>query len=138
MNSFSHVIVHKIRQIDNLAMCHPCNVVFNCLEMWHIPVLAGFWPILGLVSSLVPRLPSASCSGENHCWVSTRVLISPSITYLPTSSHIFRKPVREHTCLVCSIKRIKNTLMGRVLSCQNVITYLDWNFPLCRLSIFKP
>jgi hypothetical protein len=64
--------------------------------------------------------------------------IDKSINNLPTSSHIFRKLVREHTCLVCSIKRINNTLMGRVFICQNVITYLDWNFPSCRLSIFKP
>ncbi len=83
MKSFSHVIVHRIRQIDNVAICHPCNVVVNCLEMWHIPVLAGFGPVLGLVSSLVPRLPSASCSSQNQCWVSTRVLISSLITYLP-------------------------------------------------------
>ncbi len=83
MNSFSHVIVHKIRQIDNLAICYLAMLFSTVLEMWHIPVLAGFGPVLGLVSSLVPRLPSASCSSQNQCWISTRVLISSLITYRP-------------------------------------------------------
>jgi len=127
VNSFFHVIVHKIRQIDNLAICYPCNVVFNCFGNVAHTSVSWFW------TSSWSGFKSGSKVTFSFLLQSEPMLdinkgINKFINNLPTISHIFRKLVREHTCLVCSIKRIKNTHMGRVLIYQNVITYLDWNF----------
>jgi hypothetical protein len=137
-----------------------CEFIFSCYytqnktycQSCHLPYLQCCFQLFGnVVHTSVSWFWTSSWSGFKSgskvtfsCVLQSEPMlginkgIDKFINNLPTSSHIFRKPVREHTCLVCSIQRIKNTLMGQVLICQNVITYLDRNFPSCRLLIYKP